>query len=342
MVLVAETGAVASVDGGTNRPYAPLHVLEIHFFARHEVATMKHSRTMPAAPIFRPRAWLIIAGLALFMNACVTTAVYVDKTHVARRSQLSRDLSVEDADRVIRRIPGYEDFDLSFFPDGNGRAGSLQVRHLPASGHYDIGVVYAGLWHGRYRVSGEHAPDLLIALATLAGDDTILRTVPEDIKPFGSREGVIKELALPPPPARRVNVAVAPLAALGLAETEVLTLADHLRTALVDTEYFNVVSRGDMKRVLIEQSMQRDDCTDARCLVELGKLLAVEKMVGGTVGKVGATFNITLRLVDVETAKIEVSVVDSVRGEPDALLKTIWALGQKLTAKYDARRKSEK
>jgi len=60
-----------------------------------------------------------------------------------------------------------------------------------------------------------------------------------------------------------------------------------------------------------------------QCLVEVGKLLPVRKVIGGNIGKVGNTFEIVLRLVDVETGEVEAGARARLRGETDQLLDLI-------------------
>ena len=138
----------------------------------------------------------------------------------------------------------------------------------------------------------------------------------------------------------RRNIAVAPLEALGLAESETLTLTESLRVTLVDTDYFNLVNRSDMEKILKEQSFQRSECSDTQCLVEMGKILAVEKIVGGTAGRVGDTFSLTVRRIDVESGRIDASVVQDVKGREDALLGAIRQLGKSICLKYAESRTS--
>ena len=130
------------------------------------------------------------------------------------------------------------------------------------------------------------------------------------------------------------TIAVAALESFGISHDESSTLTENVRTSIVGTEYFEVVSRTDMERILREIEFQRSDaCSETQCLVEMGRALAATKMVGGTVGKAGGIFNFTLRFVDVETGKIEFSVVEDV-DNPRDLLRTVRALSQKLALKY--------
>ncbi|OQB94634.1 MAG: Curli production assembly/transport component CsgG [Verrucomicrobia bacterium ADurb.Bin118] len=119
-----------------------------------------------------------------------------------------------------------------------------------------------------------------------------------------------------------------------MSKEEALTLTENLRSALVQSERFQVVSRADMQKILKEQEFQRSDaCNDTQCLVEMGKALAVQKIVGGSAGQAGGVYSLTLRVVDVETGKIEATVFKDIENVRD-LLSSIRDLGRQLADMY--------
>ncbi|MFC2170516.1 CsgG/HfaB family protein [Calditrichota bacterium] len=81
-------------------------------------------------------------------------------------------------------------------------------------------------------------------------------------------------------------------------------LSDRLRKELIKTGRFSVVERNNMENILEEQGLQLSDCTSDECAIEVGKLLGVERMIAGSLAKVGQTHTINLRMVSVETGKI--------------------------------------
>jgi hypothetical protein len=57
---------------------------------------------------------------------------------------------------------------------------------------------------------------------------------------------------------------------------------------------------------LKEQGFQQSGaCDQGACLVEAGQLLGVQKMVGGTIGKLGTVYAVELRVMDVKTGEID-------------------------------------
>jgi hypothetical protein len=71
----------------------------------------------------------------------------------------------------------------------------------------------------------------------------------------------------------------------------------------------------------MEQEFQQTGaCSDAQCLVEVGQLLAVHKMVGGSIGKVGKAFSINLKIIDVQSGKIERQVSEDIKCTKEELV----------------------
>lgn len=107
----------------------------------------------------------------------------------------------------------------------------------------------------------------------------------------------------------------------GISKNETSALTNRFRAMLVQTESVVVLERDKMNDILKEQDfIASDNCNTAECAVQIGQLLGVEKMIGGDIGKVGTTYTIDMRLVDVKTGQIEKSVSNDFKGEVDGLL----------------------
>jgi hypothetical protein len=83
------------------------------------------------------------------------------------------------------------------------------------------------------------------------------------------------------------------------------TISDYLRTQLVNTNKFTIVTRENMESILREQKLQLSGCTSQECIVEMGQLLGVHKMFTGSIGKVGTIFLVNLKIIDVQSGRIE-------------------------------------
>ena len=91
----------------------------------------------------------------------------------------------------------------------------------------------------------------------------------------------------------------------GLSSSECSLLSDSIRQELFSTGKYRIVDRKNMDQILKEQGFQLSDCTSQECAVQVGKLLGVEKMVVGSIGKLGQKFMLNLQLLSVETGEIE-------------------------------------
>ena len=90
---------------------------------------------------------------------------------------------------------------------------------------------------------------------------------------------------------------------------------------LVQTNAFIVLERGKMEGILQEQGFQQTGCTSTECVVEMGKLLNVQKIISGSIGKVGKIYTIDISLIDINTARIDKSFMFDHEGELGGLLK---------------------
>jgi TolB-like protein len=104
---------------------------------------------------------------------------------------------------------------------------------------------------------------------------------------------------------QNVNVAVINFEALGLSQVEAAALTDRFRSELFKTGKFTVLERDKMDEILVEQGLQQSGCTSSECLVEMGKLLNVHQIFAGSVSQFGNLFSVTVRLVDIQTGKIQ-------------------------------------
>ncbi|MBU0711293.1 CsgG/HfaB family protein [bacterium] len=116
------------------------------------------------------------------------------------------------------------------------------------------------------------------------------------------------------------TIAVMELDALGISIDESKALIDRLRYELHSSGNFTVLERAMMGEILKEQGFQLSGCVSDACIVEAGRLLAVENIIGGSLSKVGSTYSISIRFVSVETGKILGSAQKDFTNKIDYLL----------------------
>ncbi|MDI6740405.1 MAG: CsgG/HfaB family protein [Candidatus Edwardsbacteria bacterium] len=131
-------------------------------------------------------------------------------------------------------------------------------------------------------------------------------------------------LAQPAKDPHKTTAAILDLETKGVSETETGALSERLRFEMFKTGAFDMMERGKMQDILKEQGFQQTGaCNTNACAVEVGQLIGVEKMVAGSLGKVGKTYTVILRLIDVKTGRLEESVAQDYTGEIDKLMTTV-------------------
>lgn len=99
-------------------------------------------------------------------------------------------------------------------------------------------------------------------------------------------------------------LAVLDLQGINIPSNTTLALTNRLYYELFSSKIFVLLERQKMKEILKEQAFQLSGCTSTECMIEAGKLLNVNYMLGGTVSKMGSLYSIDVRLIDVESGKI--------------------------------------
>ena len=125
---------------------------------------------------------------------------------------------------------------------------------------------------------------------------------------------------LPPPPENLTNIAVMDFNGNNISDGEVRALSDRLRVELFNTKHFNVIEREMMQEIMNEQGFQQSGCTTDECIVQIGKLIGVEKVIGGNISKIGNVYSVSSRIISIETGEIEKTEVYDHTGDIGKLL----------------------
>lgn len=95
-------------------------------------------------------------------------------------------------------------------------------------------------------------------------------------------------------------------------EVLAIALTERVHDEVFQRDMYRLVARSDMTEVFKEQGFQLTGaCDDASCLVEIGKVLGAELIIGGSVSQVGDYYTVTIRIVDVATGEVVNSVSSS-------------------------------
>jgi len=129
------------------------------------------------------------------------------------------------------------------------------------------------------------------------------------------------------------TVAVIDFEAQGISDVEATILANRFRSELVNTNTFRVIERGQMESVLQEVGFQQTGCTSSDCMIEIGKILNVNKMIGGSIGKLGNVYTVDLRMIDVESSQILETVAEDHAGEMSDLLQVMKTIAYRFASR---------
>lgn len=101
-----------------------------------------------------------------------------------------------------------------------------------------------------------------------------------------------------------MNCAVMDLSPQNVSAGDAGVISDILRSELVKIGTINVLERQNMQKILAEHAFQQTGCTSEECAVKLGKLLNVQRMIAGSLGKLGDQYYVNARVVDIQTGKV--------------------------------------
>jgi formylglycine-generating enzyme required for sulfatase activity len=94
-----------------------------------------------------------------------------------------------------------------------------------------------------------------------------------------------------------------PVAPIG--EGESVQITQFIQEALFYSNSYEIVERAQIDKIVKEQKYQQSGLCDDACAVAIGRQLAATKIIIGTVGRLGAAYTIQIRMLDVESGKME-------------------------------------
>ncbi|MBD3391585.1 MAG: PEGA domain-containing protein [Chitinivibrionales bacterium] len=135
----------------------------------------------------------------------------------------------------------------------------------------------------------------------------------------------------------KITVAVNDFRGEGLQESSARIITDRIRSELFNSGMFRVIERAEMDNILREQGFQNSGaCDDQTCLVEVGQLLGVDRMIAGTIGKLGSLYTISMRMIDVGSGEIVATVNEDCTCSIEGLVsKSVPAIVRKLALRLD-------
>ncbi|GAB4292645.1 MAG: hypothetical protein Kow0090_06650 [Myxococcota bacterium] len=103
----------------------------------------------------------------------------------------------------------------------------------------------------------------------------------------------------------------------------------------------NVIGMAEIKTMLgYEEQKQTVGCTDDSCVIEIGGALGVDRLVTGVLGRLGNSFLINVKLLNIRDATVEKQVSHRIKAESEeALLDALPEIAEELFGKSSERGK---
>jgi hypothetical protein len=93
----------------------------------------------------------------------------------------------------------------------------------------------------------------------------------------------------------------------------------------------DVMERDQMSEILKEQGFQQSGaCSNEACMIEMGQILGVQKLVTGSIGRVGSMYLLNIRMIDIKTAKITRTVSEDVKGDLEEVVGRLSSVARQL------------
>jgi hypothetical protein len=134
---------------------------------------------------------------------------------------------------------------------------------------------------------------------------------------------------------RPTKIVVLPLAPLGgVAPDTAQLLGDALAGELRKRAGVSVLTPSDVAALLgVEKTRQMLGCSDSGCMVEIGGALGADRVVHGSLGRVGASLVVNLSALDPKRAQAAASVSERLRsGGEEAFLDVLPSMADALLA----------
>jgi len=133
----------------------------------------------------------------------------------------------------------------------------------------------------------------------------------------------------------KITIAVLNFEAKNVSQETAEAVSDILSTELFNTNRFQVIERQAIEKIFEEHKLQMSGVTDMDQAAQIGQLLNVQKIMIGSVSKLGSAYIINTRLVNVETGELELAEnVQSSGGEtglPTAIADLATKVSNKVT-----------
>ncbi len=124
----------------------------------------------------------------------------------------------------------------------------------------------------------------------------------------------------PEPPPPKIPMSITEFTGrAGVQDAEAQTVADALGSMLAETGRFTMIDRAQVAALMQERSFQQAQGQQA----DQTHMLVVRKFLTGTLGKLGENYVFSVRLTDVQSSKIELSVSRTFDGDIEDIIEDL-------------------
>jgi len=119
--------------------------------------------------------------------------------------------------------------------------------------------------------------------------------------------------------AQLTKIAVMNLSSNSMQASDVVSITNAISQELFTSGYFDIMERAAIDKIFAEQGLQQAGVTENE-VAKVGKIIGVQKMFLGSVEQREKHYSLVLKLVNVETGRVENMISEEYKGDLDGLL----------------------
>ncbi len=100
---------------------------------------------------------------------------------------------------------------------------------------------------------------------------------------------------------KRHEIAILDFESIGIGLDEVKVLTKRLTSEIISLDIYKVLDLSLLNRRLRKQNYEYSVCSTSSCAMDIGKLIGVKYVVVGSISKIGETYSVDSRMIDVES-----------------------------------------
>lgn len=105
--------------------------------------------------------------------------------------------------------------------------------------------------------------------------------------------------------AQKPVLAILNLTSQTVSQADTNSILGFVQEEFFNTQIYRLVERAQIEKLLKDARFQPSGICDAKCAADIGKQLMAQKVVNGTLSKLGDAYSIQLTMIDVTTSSIE-------------------------------------